>query len=207
LLGGLLLYRREQPLTAGIALSAAVLTRESVLIPIAAIAIVWAVQDRRLRLAPAWLLPLVVFAAWEGVVYAEVSSAPLTHDQSNIGAPFAGIASVLGHWLGDTSTRAAIMRIGVFALLLWTLALAAASLARSRARAHEKLAWVASVAVAACLSTWIYSDPADFRVLGELWVLTALVLLADPRRRLGALGLSVAALWTADALLRGVFIQ
>ena len=206
LLAGLLLYRRQRPLAAAAALALAVLTRESALVAVAALFLAWLVGERRRRDAVAWALPAVAFALWEGVVYADVGSLPVRGDSGNLTAPLAGLLPELAGWLGDPASKAVVLRLAALALLVWVLVLAGASLRRSSARPQEKLAWALFLALAVCLSREIYVDPADFRVLGELWVLTMLVLLADARRRLAAPAVAIAALWGAEALYRGFVV-
>ena len=188
LLAGLLLYRRQRPLAAAAALALAVLTRESALVAVVALFLAWLVGERRLRDAVAWALPAGAFALWEGVVYADVGSLPVRGDSGNLTAPLAGLLPELAGWLGDPASKAVVLRLAVLALLVWVLVLAGASLRRSSARPQEKLAWALFLALAVCLSREIYLDPADFRVLGELWVLTVLVLLADARRAASGAG-------------------
>jgi hypothetical protein len=146
LLGGLLAYRRRRPEAAGVLLALAVLTRESTALAVAALAVVWLLQSRNVRVALAWALPAAAFVAWEMLVYVDVGALPISAGRGNIGAPFAGLV--------------------------------------------------------VCLSDAIYLDPADFRALGELWVLSLLVLLGDSRRGLGAPALLTAAVWGAEALYR-----
>lgn len=45
-------------------------------------------------------------------------------------------------------------------------------------------------------------DDPDYRVLGELWAPSMLLLFGDPRRRLTLPALATAALWGANALYR-----
>jgi hypothetical protein len=204
-LAGLLLYRRDRPGAAGALLALAVLTRESTALVVAALALVWVLRNRRARDALAWVLPAAAFTAWEAFVYVDVGALPVVANRGNLAPPFAGLAPEFVDWLADPTSNDVVLRLGIFAVLIWVLVLAAGSLRRSRARTHEKAAWAADVALAICLSDAIYFDPADFRVLGELWVLTILVLLGDPRRGLRAPALATAAMWGAEALYR-VFV-
>lgn len=206
LVAGLLLYRRGLPLAAGGALAVAVLTRETVMLAIAALAVVWLARSRRALDATAWLLPVACFVGWEAVVDADVGSIPLHGDRANITAPFAGLVPKVADWLREPLSKALLVRFGIFLLLIWVVVLTAFSLVRSRARLQEKIAWAAFLALAVCLSGYVYLDPADFRVLGELWALSMLLLFADPRRQLALPALATAALWGADALYRVVVI-
>ena len=206
LLGGLLLYRRREPVGAGAALAVAALTRETALVVVVALAVVWLVGDKRALDAVAWALPAVAFATWQLVVSADVGSLPLRGDRSNLTAPLADLVPELVDWLGGPLSKALVLRLGILVVIAAMLALAGLSLRRSRARVHEKLAWLLLLVLALCLSRDIYVDPADFRVLGELWVLTLLVLLADPRRRLAVPAVAVVAVWAAEAGYRAFVV-
>src|SRR5262249_38085732 len=119
LVGGLLLYRRRRPVAAGLALGAAVLTRESVLVAVAALASVWLARNRRAVDSLAWLIPLVAFVAWEAVVAADVGSLPLRGDRSNLTAPFAGLAPKLVDWLQEPLSKALVLRLAILAVIVW----------------------------------------------------------------------------------------
>ena len=87
LLGGLLAIRARRPVLAGLLLAYGALSRETVMVAVAAIFIIRVVEVVRGR-EPAsprradltWLLPSVVFVAWEVVVKAITGSVPVLAD-------------------------------------------------------------------------------------------------------------------------------
>jgi hypothetical protein len=90
-------------LLAGLALAYGALTRETVMVAVGAIAIVRIIGLIRARRAPgrdeqAWVLPGVVFAAWQLVIYAVTGSLALATDSGrNAGLPFAAPLRALAH--------------------------------------------------------------------------------------------------------------
>ena len=96
LLGGLLAIRARRPVLAGLLLAYGALTRESVMVAVAAVAIVdfIGVIRRRRSVRPgrddlAWALPTAAFVAWQVVVKVAVGRFPLLVDANgNTGSPF-----------------------------------------------------------------------------------------------------------------------
>ncbi len=83
--------------------SYAVLTREQLLIPIAAFAMwrLWTIVRRRSRpdvQDAAWILPAVVFVAWQMVIWRVDGEIPLFSGSSNLGPPFVGLVGSMGFW-------------------------------------------------------------------------------------------------------------
>jgi hypothetical protein len=204
LLAGLLLLRRRRPWLAGLALALGVLARESTLVAvvgIAAAALAGAVGPgsdrggRRWRSAPAWLIPLAAFLAWELIAYAAVGSFPLTSDRGNLTAPFAGLGSQAWRWISHPTHPHFASRLVLLALLVWVVALAALSAVRRRPPLAELLAWLCVVALAICLSNFVYSAPGDFRFLADAYVLSVLILFGDRQRRLAPTAALVGVLW------------
>ena len=95
LLGGLLAIRARRPVLAGLLLAYGALTRESVMVAVAAVAIVdfIGVIRRRRSVRPgrddlAWALPTAAFVAWQVVVKVAVGRFPLLVDANgNTGSP------------------------------------------------------------------------------------------------------------------------
>src|SRR5215831_19434157 len=94
LLAGLLAIRSRRPVLAAALLAYGALTRETVMVAVAAIAILRVIgmlrgQARPSREDLAWTVPTVTFAAWQVVVKAATGSIPLLADGGrNAGAPF-----------------------------------------------------------------------------------------------------------------------
>lgn len=196
LLAGLLALRARRPVLAGLLLAYGALTRETVMVAVGAVAIVRIVSMARSRRAPgredlAWVVPSVVFAAWQAVIYAVTGSMALATDGGrNAGTPFAAPLHTLVFNLRHLSTNVTdqydVWLIEFVALAVCAIA-ALAVTRQSLAPAYEKLALVLYI-VEICLvnpNTWSSLD-ADMRSFIEVYLLAVIILLSVPARRLGA---------------------
>ena len=106
LIAGVLAYRKRHPLLAAAALSYGVLTRETVLVAPVALGIVRVIQFARRRDRPgpadlAWLVPIVVFTAWEVLVKVAVGVFPILADGGKkVGLPIGHGPGPRGSWPG-----------------------------------------------------------------------------------------------------------
>jgi hypothetical protein len=193
MVAGLLAIRARRPVLAGSLLGFAALTRETAMAAVAAVAAVRIAGLVGRRYGPgrddiAWVLPAVVFAAWQVVVYAVIGKFPLLADGGrNAGtpfiAPFHALVTNLGRidWSGYNSVDLWLAEMAV--LLLFTVA-ALCSLRRTQAPVHERLALVLFL-FEICIvtpNTWD-SVTADLRSFVEVWVMAVIVLLGRPRER------------------------
>lgn len=214
--GGLLALRRDRPLLAAFALTVAVLSRESVLVLLGALClarlILWAkalvgarpprlaLPDKSGRTGPstldlAWALPLLVFGAWEGAVYARIGTLPLTASRgSNVGAPFVGFARGFAHYLHLLPSWAALLWFGELTLLVIFGLTAALSYRSTEAFLHERLAWIGYGLLTIALAPGIWLGDVGFRSLVEFYVFSWLLLICS-RRRLGVPLALVALAW------------
>jgi len=202
LLAALLAVRARRPLLAGLLLAYGALTRETVMAAVAAIAIVrviGAIRQGRLRHEPprpgredlAWVVPTVVFVAWQVVVKVAVGSFPLLADSGrNAGTPFIAPLKALESNLRHVSTNPFdqydvwLLEVGILALFALAALL---SLRSTNAPVHERLAFVLYL-IEICVvtpSTWNSLD-ADLRSFIEVYLLAAIILLGTPRRRIGS---------------------
>jgi hypothetical protein len=196
LLAGLLAIRARRSVLAAVFLAYGVLTRETVMVAVAAIAVVRILGILRRRHGPGradlpWVVPTVAFAAWQVVVKAATGSLPLLADGGrNSGAPFIApldaLSSNFAHvnvhqfdqhdlWLLEMVVLAAFTIAAILCLLI------------TRAPVHERLAFVLYL-VEICVvtpSTWTSLD-ADLRSFIEVYLLAVIILLGTPRRTLGA---------------------
>ena len=198
LLGGLLAIRARRPVLAGLLLAYGALTRESVMVAVAAVAIVdfIGVVRRRRPVRPgrddlAWALPAAAFVAWQVVVKVAVGRFPLLVDANgNTGSPFITPLKAVEHNLTHINLHhfeqydlwflelAILILLAVAALL---------SLRSTNAPVHERLALILYM-IEICVvspSTW-YSLDADLRSFIEVYLLAAIILLGTPRHRLRA---------------------
>ena len=198
LLAGLLAVRARRPLLAGLLLAYGALTRESVMVAVAAPAVVQVIDVIRGRRSVrpgrdhlAWALPAAAFAAWQVVVKLFVGRYPLLIDgDQNTGSPFITPLKALRDNLGHVNLHHFeqydlwFLELGI--LVLFSVA-ALLSWPSTNAPLHERLA-LAFYLVEICVvspSTW-YSLDADLRSFIEVYLLAAIILLGTPRRNLRA---------------------
>jgi hypothetical protein len=191
LVAGLLALRARRPVLASLLLAFAALTRETAMVAVAAIAIVRLAGLLRRRSRPgredvAWLLPAVVFVAWQAVVYVFSGAVPLFADTGrNAGTPLIAPFVAIGHNLGRVDLigyTAADVWLAELAILLIFAIAALRSMRTSLAPAHERLALVLFL-VEICVvtpDTW-NSLSADLRSFVEVYLLAVILLLSRPR--------------------------
>jgi hypothetical protein len=209
MVAGLLAIRLRQRRLAALLLAFGVLTRETVMVLIAAIAIVRLTGFLRRRYRPerddiVWVLPAAAFVVWELLVFLFTTHLPVLADGGrNAGtpfiAPFEALRSNLHHidWHSYNAIDVWLAEVGV--LLVFAVA-ALFSLRSSRALAHEKLALVLFL-IEICVvtpTTWS-SVSADLRSFVEVYLLAVVVLLGRPLRPLRHLGT-----WLLPALTLGL---
>jgi hypothetical protein len=196
LLAGLAALRTRRPLLAALALAFGALTRETVMVAVGAIAIVRVIGLIRARRLPgrddlAWVLPGVVFAAWQVVIYAVTGSIALATDSGrNAGLPFAAPLRTLAHNLRHlTANVSGPDDLWVFELaaLVFVVIAAIATMRASRAPGHEKLMLFLYI-LEICLvnpNTWSSVNSA-MRSFIEVYLVAVVILLSVPAGRFGA---------------------
>jgi hypothetical protein len=211
LLAGLLAVRGRRPVLAAALLAYGALTRETVMVGVAAIAIMRVIGILRGRTRPgredlAWAVPAVAFAAWQVVVKAATGSVPLLNDGGrNAGAPFIAPLQAFRHNLGHVHLHQ-FEQYDLWFLELAILACfsvaALLCLRSTNAPVHERLAFILYL-IEICVvtpSTWNSLD-ADMRSFIEVYLLAVIILLGTPRRTLGAWLLPSLAALTMPALI------
>jgi hypothetical protein len=183
-------------LLAGLALAYGALTRETVMVAVGAIAIVRIIGLIRARRAPgrdeqAWVLPGVVFAAWQLVIYAVTGSLALATDSGrNAGLPFAAPLRALAHNARHvTADVSGQYDLWVFELaaLVFVATAAIVTMRASRAPANEKLMLFLYI-LEICLvnpNTWSSVNSA-MRSFIEVYLVAVVILLSVPAGRLVA---------------------
>jgi hypothetical protein len=211
LLAALLAVRARRPVLAAALLAFGALTRETVMVAVAAIAIarVLAIVMRRQRPGRedlSWLLPSVVFAVWQVVMKAAIGRFPLLADSDrNAGTPFIAPVKALAHNLGRVSLNLFDehdLWLLELAILIAFAVAALLSLRSTRAPVHERLAFVLYL-VEICVvtpSTWNSTD-ADLRSFIEVYLLAVIILLGTPLRSLVTRLLPWLAAFTLPALI------
>lgn len=200
MVGGFLAYRSRRFGLAALLLAAGALSRETVLVAAAAIAITRVVTMFHQRKGPeradlAWVVPPAVFAGWQLVVHHVDGLWPMSSDaHDNLTEPFQGLIDGLRSHLsvvfaGPFSSHAApddswVLEVIVLAVVL---GLALASLPRTSAPVQERVALVLFTLDLCVLSADIWNGVVDLRSLDEVYVLAILMLLGLPARwrRLG----------------------
>ena len=170
---------------AAVALSAAVLARETTAVLAVAVALPVALTTIRGRPRPTVrsvacaAAPFGVLAGWQLALWANWSTLAATDGRLNFGFPFAGIASALAH-AADGLDGFASAGLALAMIALVTIAATVAS--RSTAPNELKLAGLLYAAVAVLFSEEIWgSYQASMRVLADVGLLSVLLIAAAPR--------------------------
>ena len=211
LLAGLLAVRGRRPVLAAALLAYGALTRETVMVAVAAIAIMRVIGILRGRTRAgredfAWVIPAVAFAAWQVVVKAAIGSVPLLADGGrNAGAPFIAPLQAFRHNLAHVHLHQFeqydLWFLELAILVCFSVA-ALLCLRSTNAPVHERLAFILYL-FEICIvtpSTWNSLD-ADMRSFIEVYLLAVIILLGTPRRTLGAWLLPSLAALTMPALI------
>jgi hypothetical protein len=196
--------RRGHHRSAAALLSLGALTRESVLVTVAAVGLTRLVALARSSARPGradlpWLVPLGCFLGWQLICHHTLGTFPATSGDQNLGAPFVGLAAGFEDWYSATG-RALIITIH-FVLVAAVTASVLPQLRRTAAPVHERVAWVLWLPYAACMSATVWTGWGEFRTISDLQLLSAVLLLGAPRRPAVQAGLQAAG-WSLTAVLR-----
>ncbi len=194
LLGGILAYRQRRPVLAAGLFAYGALSRETTLAVPIAIAIVRLVQMARRRTRPsaedlAWVVPGVVFVVWQFVVWRVSGQLAILADSgSNTGLPLAAMFHAVYHNFTHATTapfgQMDAWLIEFVTLVIFAVA-ALLSLRSTTAPVHERLAFVLYLIEVCVLTPIIWgSYNTDFRSFIEVYLLSVLILLLSPLRRL-----------------------
>ena len=212
MLGGLLAYRQGRWLLAAVVFAYGGLTRETILLAPLAIAATRLVLITLRRARPgrvdlAWVIPgaaqvAIQVAAW---LTLRGQGVPLNVDRArNLATPFTAMTDALRF----ESARIDTGHLGLYDIPLLeyaTLAvLVLAGLAViyvTRARGHERLAFVIAVLQVCAMSSQIWASTfGDGRSMIEPYLFALILLLATPKRYLNAYRLGAILIWAAPAL-------
>lgn len=230
---GLILLRRRRPWVAAACFSAAVLSKETALVAVAAVGIVdiarrvRAMGERRGLLrrperpsprptwgdAAAWVAPSATLVGWEGLAWIASGTIPIASDtRYNATIPLEGLRKALVVELAHFRTAAAWVFLAELAVmvLVWVWAIAASSAkplaGPSRGTVWaERIAFGANLMLALVLPVGVWGHPlGNFRPLADSFAWGVVVALGS-RVKLVPLGAGVLATWVMIALLR-VFV-
>ena len=225
LVASLLLAQRRRFVAATIALSLALLTRETMLIVALAVGLVWAVgwlyswlRAVVPRLAgglpsAAWLTslrfpwyfalaPLAVFACWQTILFAEWGQTAYASGAGNLGVPFEGFARLLSVVASGVTLKQRITYSEQLGILAFAV-LVSLSLRVTRAPLFLRWAWFFAVALGICLTTLVWVDDWAFlRALTEFFLLGDCILIAGRRRWALAAFTLTTLLWITLAFTR-----
>jgi hypothetical protein len=212
LLGGLLAYRRSKPVLASCLFAVGALTRETILLAPAAIAVTRLVAFARRRARPGladltWVVPAVAYGVLELAVHFVVKGEfpLLANGNRNLAVPFTAMVDALK--LDLTHVNTAQLSPIDFALLEYaTLGIVVvaglAVLLVTIAPAHERLAFVFFVLQLGLLSSQIWTSTfGEGRSLIEPYLMALILLLATPRKYLSWRYLSLITACVVLALL------
>ncbi|MEO7003547.1 MAG: hypothetical protein ABI068_17110, partial [Ktedonobacterales bacterium] len=205
LITSLLLAQRRRFVAAAIALSLAILTRETMLLVALALGLVWAAgwlyhwlrvlapnlsPNLAARLAPdlapalpriPWyyaFTPLAVFACWQSLLLIEWGHLAYTNGAGNIGVPFEGFARLLG----VVAAGASLEQRGIYweqLVIIVFAVLVSLSLRMTQTPFFTRLAWIFAAALSVCLTTLVWVDDWAFlRALAEFFLLGDCILIA-----------------------------
>jgi hypothetical protein len=212
MLGGLLAYRRNKPLLTMVLFTVGAITRETILLAPAAIAVSRLVAMARHRLRPGladltWVVPAAVYGMLELAVHFVVKGKfPLLANGSrNLSWPFTAMAEALKYDIAHINT-AHLSPIDIALLEYATLGIfvlaGLAVLLVTTAPAHERLAFVFFVLQLGLLSSQIWTSTfGEGRSLIEPYLMALILLLATPRHYLSWRHLGLITACVVPALL------
>jgi hypothetical protein len=184
----LLAARRRRPLLTAVALSLAVLTRESAVLVLVGLAVDHVVDRQRGRVPrlpiPALVAPALVLAIWQAVLVMRWGQLPALTGSGDpgagdIGPPFAGVAA-FGISLARLDTSDQVRWLLELVFLAVFVVAVLLSVRSSTAARPEGVAWLAYLGLASLFTTMVWvEDIAFMRILSELYVLGAMVLIGS----------------------------
>jgi hypothetical protein len=207
LTASLLLLARRRPWGAAAAMSGAVLTRETALLLPVALAVAAAVQAIRHRKPLSledlcWLIPMGVWAGWEGVCKLAWGQFPVSDEARNSGRLFAAFSTAVTRWVQAPDRGRLIFLAEVTSL---ALIVGMALFTRRRTTPPSTLiCLVLAVVLMLSLSRQVWNDdPTESRTFAEVHLLAVAALLSSTSRRaLPMAALATAPIWLLTAVLR-----
>jgi len=199
--GALLALRGERPVTAGIILAGAVLTRETALILPVAILLAslrggrWRAGLRPRRADLVWLLPVIAYVLWQGAVRLLTGHLPARAEHDNLSVPLVAAARSVAKAFGQAPLHDVLFVFAVAALVVLVVIVVLAAARRPGDVPRPVLyAFGLSALLTASLSKNVWNgDAAELRTFMDVHVFGVAALLAAPPRYLVAYGVVTAA--------------
>ena len=191
---------KQRPLVAGLLLTYALLTRETSLILAVALAVAYAWQRiarRETSVAPVvFAIPIAGFLVWQLVLGWIWGVAPIRSvDAPSTAAPFVAYWQFL---VASLPRRHHLQRIYFAESVYWGLLvlITAAACWRSRVALEWRLSWLAYLGFAATLGSYFWYDDFGFmRLFADLFVASAILILASGRAQRWVTLLITCGLW------------
>jgi hypothetical protein len=129
----------------------------------------------------AYLIPLGGFLLWQAVLWDATGTVPVFESGGqNLGLPLVGLGRGLAHYLAIFPNVAAV--IWLVELVVVVMLVVSALAVVSKVPREIGLAWVVSVLLGLCAATGIWLGDVGFRSLDDIYLLSWVVLLMQPRR-------------------------
>ena len=199
--GALLALRRERPVTAGIVLAGAVLTRETALILPVAVLLAslrggrWRAGFRPRRADLVWLLPVIAYVLWQGAVRLLTGHLPARAEHDNLSVPLVAAARSVAKAFGQAPLHDVVFVFAVAALVILVVIVVLAAARRpGRVPRPVLYAFGLSTVLTASLSRNVWNgDAAELRTFMDVHLFGVAALMAAPPRYLVAYGVVTAA--------------
>lgn len=188
----------SRPWLAAVCLGLALFTRETALIAVAALGVVLVARREWRRL---WIicLPLILFSAWQGVLWAKWGVLPMISGDRNIGVPLVGVVGFLGGLHLGNGVEGVWLAQVVFLVAVGVLA----AFGLRRAPRWMALAWVGYVVLALVLTRHVWSeDIAYLRTLFEFYLLSVATVFYGRRDLLSPVVSLTGLVWVLTAFVR-----
>jgi hypothetical protein len=213
---GVYLLSKDRALLAALALAFSVLTRETSMVIVGGIGLVWLVSvvrpaagdregPRRSSLFLAAALPSASFLGYQLVLHASLHHTVIKSDfSSNLGLPFVALIRGVIDRGGAIDVANLLWGLQFVGLVLISVVVVA-SLRHNAAPVFLKVGFLLLLALVVSLSSEIWANDADLRSLDQVWVLGFYLLMQGRNQRLRR-WMPVALIWVVTAVQLVVFI-
>ncbi len=221
LVASLYFVHRKRFTAATIALTLAILTRETIVLVAGAALLLWLIgliyqryRQRHPGETPlAWLdafampwffsvIPLAVFVVWQGILLLIWKETAFASGSGNLGVPFGGFAQLFGQAVLLKNRFERLHYVEQLFILIYVF-FVGVSLRITQAPIFQRIAWCGFIALSFCLTPLVWVDDWAFlRALSDSFMLGAPILLAGRLRYAAPVFLFFGMLWGFLALTR-----